>query len=61
MPDITMCTNYKCPLRWECERSASSGTEPSERQSYSLFKPDPPDWKGVVRECANFMPKSTDR
>lgn len=38
MPDITMCKNYRCPLRWDCARSASSGTEPNKYgQTYAKF------------------------
>lgn len=53
MPDITMCSNYKCPLRWHCERSASSGTEPSKRQSYAHFEPKPID-NGLLK-CDKFV------
>lgn len=37
MPDITMCANVDCPKRGECYRFRAT---PSERQSYSNFKPD---------------------
>jgi len=54
MPDITMCNNNKCPLRWHCVRSASSGTEPcSWRQSYSHFAPVP--IKNGLIKCEYFV------
>ena len=56
MPDITMCSNYKCPIRWHCYRSASSGTEPSDRrQSYSRFEPKPAEGNASLIKCDHFV------
>lgn len=38
MPDIAMCPNETCPIRFGCRRSPASGTEPSSRQSWMDFK-----------------------
>ena len=37
MADISMCANQTCPLKETCYRFNAT---PSERQSYSDFKPD---------------------
>ena len=39
MPDITMCINSECPMRHKCYRSSDSGTQMSDYQSISRFKP----------------------
>ena len=45
MPDITMCLNHSCPMRFTCYRFTAV---PGEWQSYSCFKP-------VNGECNAFM------
>lgn len=37
MPDISMCKNTQCPMRYRCYRFAAI---PSRRQSYASFAPD---------------------
>lgn len=37
MPDISMCDNKTCPMRFNCKRHAASGTEPEPLQTYGLF------------------------
>ena len=59
MPDITMCNNQKCPIRWHSYRSTSSGTEPSRRQSYSHFEPKPVPGNASLTKCEYFQ--LTDR
>ena len=51
MPDITMCSNVKCPLARECYRSELSGTRPSSWQSMSVFDTNEDG------ECDYFMEK----
>ena len=36
MPDITMCRNEYCPLRFNCYRFTANATD---RQSYAGFEP----------------------
>jgi hypothetical protein len=39
MPDISMCSDDKCPARERCHRHKASGTKPSEPwQAYMDFK-----------------------
>ena len=47
MPDITMCTNSKCPVRKSCYRCIAP---PSTQQSYTFFKVE--DGKVV---CKHYM------
>ena len=49
MPDITMCLNKECPLQKLCYRAQAT---PSQRQSYSVFKPKE---KGKGAECDHFQ------
>ena len=51
MPDITMCANIHCPMRFDCYRSDASGTEASNYQSFAEFMPI------SETECDNFMEK----
>jgi hypothetical protein len=52
MPDISMCENEDCPLKYSCYRYMA---EPSEWwQSYADFKPDE---KG---ECKDHLPVIID-
>lgn len=46
MPDISMCRNYKCPMRYNCYRYRAI---PSKLQSYSYFRM-------INNSCSNFMP-----
>lgn len=48
MPDITMCTNMKCPLASECYRARAKPSE--EWQAYSCFVFDP------TEGCDMFWP-----
>ncbi len=51
MPDISMCMNNTCAKRADCYRHPWSGTQGSDYQSYSDFKPD------ENGECKNFWDK----
>lgn len=64
MPDITMCSNRKCPLAPDCYRSTESGTTPSRRQSMAFFKPTfvglsdhEPDHPGFI--CDHYWPTTS--
>lgn len=45
MPDISKCSNTKCPSREKCYRYR---VKPSEMQSYADFKPD-------GEKCSRFI------
>lgn len=52
MPDITLCSNFTCPMRYKCTRGNS---EPDEyAQSYSEFEPN------MNGECDYFLEDETD-
>lgn len=47
MPDIAMCVNENCKLRYKCYRFMATPTPM--RQSYADFKPK------SDKECKNFL------
>lgn len=51
MPDITMCSNHKCPAADKCWRYGCKPTRTY--QSYALFTPNQDDSKGF--KCDFFM------
>lgn len=54
MPDISMCMDQECPLRFTCYRNEASGTIPDEyRQSWAAFKWDSIDGCGKYWENVN--------
>jgi hypothetical protein len=48
MPDISMCVETNCPLKYDCYRHADSGTKPSPFQTYSVFQ-------YIDGKCKDFM------
>ncbi len=52
MPDISMCSDDRCPSRSQCYRHKDSGTKPSEwRQSYMDFQRP-----AEAEKCGEFWP-----
>jgi len=51
MPDISMCQNITCPLRFNCYRYTAKPSE--HRQTWAPFQ-----WKAVngKAECSDFLP-----
>jgi len=58
MPDISMCPNDSCPLRFRCRRHEASGTiAKSLNQSYIAYA-----WRAgpVGPECDDFWDRTPD-
>ena len=53
MPDLTLCTAEKCPIRDNCKRGCVVMLDEYIHQSYADFSTEP---RGPMGECAFYLP-----